>query len=85
MTLTVHRPARLRSSLVGDDPAALDVSLPGLPLGTSLDPEVLRGAACGENDLELFYPSPTTRPPSRPPRPSAPPAQPKTSAWRWRW
>jgi Transcription factor WhiB len=58
MSLTVHRPARLLSSLQGDDPAALDVSLPGLPLGTTLDPEVLRGAACDENDLELFYPEP---------------------------
>src|SRR5215207_7981287 len=58
MTLTAHRPARLLSSLQGDDPAALDVSLPGLPLGTTLDPEVLHGAACGENDLELFYPEP---------------------------
>jgi hypothetical protein len=58
MTLTVHRPARLLSSLQGDDNAALDVSLPGLPLGTTLDPEVLDGAACGEHDLELFYPDP---------------------------
>jgi WhiB family redox-sensing transcriptional regulator len=58
MTLTVHRPARLLSSLQGDDPAALEVSLPGLPLGTTLDPEVLHGAACGEHDLELFYPEP---------------------------
>jgi WhiB family redox-sensing transcriptional regulator len=58
MTLTVHRPARLLSSLQGDDPAALDVSLPGLPSEVTLDPEVLHGAACGENDLELFYPEP---------------------------
>jgi WhiB family transcriptional regulator, redox-sensing transcriptional regulator len=58
MTLIVHRQARLLSSLQGDDPATLDVSLPGLPLGTTLDPEVLHGAACGENDLELFYPEP---------------------------
>ncbi len=58
MTLTSRRPARLLSSLQGDDPAELDVSLPGLPDGISLDPEVLRGAACGEDDLELFYPEP---------------------------
>jgi WhiB family transcriptional regulator, redox-sensing transcriptional regulator len=58
MTLTASRPARLLSSLQGDDPAALAVSLPGLPSGVALDLEVLRGAACGENDLELFYPEP---------------------------
>ncbi len=58
MTLTAHRPARPLSSLVGDDPAELEVSLPGLPSGVTLDPEVLRDAACGEEDLELFYPEP---------------------------
>jgi WhiB family redox-sensing transcriptional regulator len=58
MTLTAHRPARQLSSLQGDDPAALDISLPGLPDGITLDVEVLRGAACGEDDLELFYPEP---------------------------
>jgi WhiB family transcriptional regulator, redox-sensing transcriptional regulator len=58
MTLTVHRPARLLSSLQGEDPAELDVSLPGLPHGVTLDPEVLRDAACGDQDLELFYPDP---------------------------
>ncbi len=58
MTVTVRRPARLLSTLQGDDPAALDVSLPSLPLDTTLDPEVLHGAACGEQDLELFYPEP---------------------------
>jgi transposase-like protein len=58
MTLTAHRPARPLSSLQGDDPAELEVSLPGLPSGVTLDPEVLRDAACGEEDLELFYPEP---------------------------
>jgi WhiB family transcriptional regulator, redox-sensing transcriptional regulator len=58
MTLIVHRPARPLSSLVGDDPTELDVSLPGLPSGVTLDPEVLRSAACGEEDLVLFYPEP---------------------------
>jgi WhiB family transcriptional regulator, redox-sensing transcriptional regulator len=58
VTLTAHRPARPLSSLQGEDPAELDVSLPGLPHGVTLDPEVLRGAACGEQDLELFYPDP---------------------------
>jgi WhiB family redox-sensing transcriptional regulator len=58
MTLTVHRPARPLSSLQGEDPAEVAVGLPGLPHGITLDPEVLRGAACGEDDLELFYPEP---------------------------
>jgi len=58
MTLTAHRPARPLSSLQGEDPAELDVSLPGLPHSVTLDPEVLRGSACGDQDLELFYPDP---------------------------
>src|SRR6266540_410493 len=58
MTLTAHRPARPVSSLVADDPVELAADLPGLPSGASLDPEVLRGAACGSEDLELFYPEP---------------------------
>jgi WhiB family redox-sensing transcriptional regulator len=58
MSLTARRPARPLSSLQGEDPAELDVSLPGLPHGVTLDPEVLRDAACGEQDLELFYPEP---------------------------
>ncbi|MDF2741223.1 MAG: Transcription factor WhiB, partial [Actinomycetia bacterium] len=58
MTLTVHRPARSVSSLVADDPVELAVDLPRLPRGITLDLEVLRGAACGEHDLELFYPDP---------------------------
>jgi WhiB family redox-sensing transcriptional regulator len=59
MTLIAHRPARPLSSLVGDDPTELDVSLPGLPSGVTLDSEVLRNAACGEEeDLVLFYPEP---------------------------
>jgi len=58
MTLTVHRPARPVSSLVADDPVELAADLPRLPSGTTLDPEVLRGAACGSEDLELFYPEP---------------------------
>jgi WhiB family transcriptional regulator, redox-sensing transcriptional regulator len=58
MTLTAHRPARPLSSLQGEDPAEVAVGLPGLPHGVTLDPEVLRGAACGEEDLELFYPEP---------------------------
>src|ERR687889_568415 len=45
MTLTAHRPAPPLSSLQGD-PTALDVSLPGLPNGVTLDLEVLRSAAC---------------------------------------
>jgi Transcription factor WhiB len=57
MTLTAHRPARLVSSLVADDPVEL-ADLPHLPTGTTLDPEVLRDAACGEDDVELFYPEP---------------------------
>jgi WhiB family transcriptional regulator, redox-sensing transcriptional regulator len=58
MSLAVHRPARPLSSLQGEDPAEVAVGLPGLPHGVTLDPEVLRGAACGEEDLELFYPEP---------------------------
>jgi WhiB family transcriptional regulator, redox-sensing transcriptional regulator len=58
MSLTAHRPARPLSSLQGEDPAELAVALPGLPRGVTLDPEVLRGAGCGEQDLELFYPNP---------------------------
>jgi WhiB family transcriptional regulator, redox-sensing transcriptional regulator len=58
MTLTAHRPARPLSSLQGEDPAEVAVALPGLPCGVTLDPEVLREAACGEEDLELFYPDP---------------------------
>jgi WhiB family redox-sensing transcriptional regulator len=58
MTLTVHRPARPVSSLVADDPVELAADLPWLPYGVTLDPEVLHGAACGGEDLELFYPEP---------------------------
>jgi WhiB family redox-sensing transcriptional regulator len=58
VSLIARRPARLLSSLQGDDSAELDVSLPGLPDGVTLDLEVLRDAACGEKDLELFYPEP---------------------------
>src|SRR6266508_282587 len=58
MTLTGHRPARPVSSLVADDPVELAADLPRLPGGVTLDPEVLRDAACGEDDLELFYPEP---------------------------
>jgi WhiB family redox-sensing transcriptional regulator len=58
MTLTAHRPARPVSSLVADDPVELAADLPRLPHGATLDPEVLRDAACGEEDLELFYPEP---------------------------
>jgi WhiB family redox-sensing transcriptional regulator len=58
MTLTVHRPARPVSSLVADDPVELAADLPTLPHRVTLDPEVLRDAACGEQDLELFYPDP---------------------------
>ena len=58
MTLTAHRPARPLSSLLGEDPAEVAVGLPGLPRGVTLDPEVLRDAACGDQDLELFYPDP---------------------------
>jgi WhiB family transcriptional regulator, redox-sensing transcriptional regulator len=57
MTLTTHRPARSVSSLVADDPAEL-ADLPCLPRGITLDLKVLRDAACGEHDLELFYPEP---------------------------
>ena len=56
MTLTAHRPARSVSCLVADDPAELAADLPGLPSGVTLDPVVLQGAACGPDDLELFYP-----------------------------
>jgi WhiB family redox-sensing transcriptional regulator len=58
MTLTAHRPARPVSSLVANDPVELGADLPRLPYGATLDPEVLRDAACGEEDLELFYPEP---------------------------
>jgi WhiB family redox-sensing transcriptional regulator len=58
MTLTAHRPARPVSSLVADDPVELAADLPRLPYGATLDPAVLRNAACGDEDLELFYPEP---------------------------
>jgi hypothetical protein len=58
MTLAAHRPARPLSSLQGEDPAEVAVALPGLPHGVTIDPQVLRDAACGEQDLELFYPDP---------------------------
>ncbi len=58
MTITAHRPARPVSSLVADDPVELAADLPRLPYGATLDPEVLRDAACGPDDLELFYPEP---------------------------
>jgi WhiB family redox-sensing transcriptional regulator len=58
MTLTVHRPARPVSSLVADDPVELAADLPRLPHGATLDPEVLRDAACGDQNLQLFYPEP---------------------------
>jgi WhiB family transcriptional regulator, redox-sensing transcriptional regulator len=46
------------ASLVADDPAELAADLPRLPRGITLDLQVLRDAACGEHDLELFYPEP---------------------------
>jgi WhiB family redox-sensing transcriptional regulator len=58
MSLTVHRPARPVSSLVADDPVELAADLPRLPRGVVLDLNVLQGAACGPEDLELFYPEP---------------------------
>src|SRR5512132_354874 len=58
MTLTAHRPPRSVSSLVADDPMELATDLPRLPRGVTLDLEVLRDAACGPDDLELFYPEP---------------------------
>lgn len=58
MTLTAHRPARPVSSLVADDPVELAADLPRLPRGVTLDPQVLRDAACGDEDLVLFYPDP---------------------------
>jgi WhiB family transcriptional regulator, redox-sensing transcriptional regulator len=58
MTLTAQRPARSVSSLVADDPVELAADLPRLPRGVTLDLEVLRDAACGPEDLELFYPEP---------------------------
>src|SRR6266508_6897590 len=58
MTLAAHRPARPLSSLQGEDPAEVAVGLPALPHGVTLGPQVLRNAACGEQDLELFYPDP---------------------------
>jgi WhiB family transcriptional regulator, redox-sensing transcriptional regulator len=58
MTLAAHRPARLVSSLLADDPEELAADLPLLSRGVTLDPQVLSGAACGEQDLELFYPDP---------------------------
>src|SRR5215213_5445899 len=62
MTLTAHRPARSVASLVADDPAELAADLPRLPRGVTLDPVVLQGAACGPEDLELFYPEPDDQP-----------------------
>jgi WhiB family transcriptional regulator, redox-sensing transcriptional regulator len=58
MTVTARRPARSVASLVADDPVELAADLPRLPRGITLDLEVLRDAACGEHDLELFYPEP---------------------------
>jgi WhiB family redox-sensing transcriptional regulator len=58
MTVTARRPARSVSSLLADDPAELAADLPRLPRGITLDLEVLRDAACGDHDLELFYPEP---------------------------
>jgi WhiB family redox-sensing transcriptional regulator len=58
MTVTARRPARSVSSLVGDDPVDLAADLPRLPRGVVLDLNVLQGAACGPEDLELFYPEP---------------------------
>jgi WhiB family redox-sensing transcriptional regulator len=61
MSLAVHRPARPVSSLLADDPVELAADLPRLPHGATLDPHVLQGAACGEADLDLFYPEPGDR------------------------
>jgi WhiB family redox-sensing transcriptional regulator len=58
MTLIAHRPARPVSSLLGDDPAELPADLPRQPHGVTLDSQVLQDAACGEQDLEVFYPQP---------------------------
>ena len=58
MSVSARRPARSVSSLVADDPMELVADLPRLPRGITLDLEVLRDAACGEHDLELFYPEP---------------------------
>jgi Transcription factor WhiB len=58
MTLTAHRPARSVASLVADDPVEMAVNLPRLPRGVTLDLKVLRDAACGEQNLDLFYSEP---------------------------
>jgi WhiB family redox-sensing transcriptional regulator len=58
MTLTAHRPARSVSSLVADDPVELAADLPRLPRGITLNLDVLRDAACGPEDLDLFHPEP---------------------------
>src|SRR5919106_2437433 len=58
MTVIARRPARSVFSLVADAPPEWAADLPRLPRGITLDPEVLRDAACGEHDLELFYPEP---------------------------
>jgi hypothetical protein len=83
MTLAAHRPARPLSSLQGEDPAEVAVGLPGLPSGATLDPQVLRDAACGEDDLELSTPTPATWRPSALPSRCAPPARCAGRAWRW--
>src|ERR687891_659983 len=53
MTLTAHRPARSVASLAADDPVELAADLPRLPRGVVLDLNVLQGAACGPEALEL--------------------------------
>jgi WhiB family transcriptional regulator, redox-sensing transcriptional regulator len=58
MALTAHRPARSVTSLVVDDPVELADDLPRLPRGVVLDLNVLQGAACRPEDLDLFYPEP---------------------------
>jgi hypothetical protein len=82
-----HRPPASPAAVqsAGDDPAALDVSLPSLPLGTTLDPEVLHGAACGENDLQLFYPEPGDQAAEQAAKAICAACRVKDAAWRWRW
>jgi WhiB family redox-sensing transcriptional regulator len=55
MTLTARRPARVVTSLQGENDLPED--LPRLPNGTTLDLVVLNNAACSERP-ELFHPKP---------------------------
>jgi hypothetical protein len=78
MTLTVHRPARLLSSLQATILPRWTSASPACPSAPPSIPRSYTAPHAARTTCSCSTPSPATRPPSRPPRPSAPPAGSKT-------